>query len=97
MGTSATSETLFVVASTDLQGSGAMTMRIREQLERLGNLKGKCMLTVTAVLIELPPHNSGADLEQQVQNVADRVTQMIMTNMERNHLGAGKSTQKSKR
>jgi signal transduction histidine kinase len=97
MGTSATSETLFVVASTDLQGSGAMTMRIREQLERLGNLKGKCMLTVTAVLIELPPHNSDADLEQQVQNVADRVTQMIMTNMERNHLGAGKSTQKSKR
>ena len=97
MGTSATSETLFVVASTDLQGSGAMTMRIREQLERMGNLKGKCMLTVTAVLIELPPHNSGADLEQQVQNVADRVTQMIMTNMERNHLGAGKSTQKSKR
>jgi signal transduction histidine kinase len=97
MGTSATSETLFVVASTDVQGSGAMTMRIREQLERLGDLKTKCTLTVTAVPVELPPHNPGAGLEQQIQNVADRVTQMILTNMERNHLGAGKSTQKSKR
>jgi signal transduction histidine kinase len=97
MGTSATSETLFVVASTDLQGSGAMTMRIREQMERLGNLKGKCTLTVTAVPVELPPHHSSAGLEQQVLNVADRITHMIMTSMERNHLGAGKSAQKSKR
>jgi len=96
MGTSATSETLFVVASTDLQGSGAMTMRIREQLERLGNLKAKCTLTVTAVPVELPPHDPGTGLEQQVQNVADRVTHMIMTSMETNHSGAEKSTRKSK-
>ncbi len=91
MGTSATNETLFVVASTDLQGSGAMTMRIREQLERLGSLKTKCTLTVTAVAIELPPPNPGAGLELQVQNMADRVTQMIMTSMEGKHLGAGKA------
>jgi hypothetical protein len=95
MGTSATTETLFVVASTDLQGSGAMTLRIREQLERLGSLKTKCTLTVTTVPIELPPQNPGTGLEQQVQNVADRVTQMILKSMERKQLGARKSTKDS--
>jgi signal transduction histidine kinase len=96
MGTSATSEILFVVASTDLQGSGVMIMRIREQLERLGNLKAKCTLTVTAAPVKLPPENSGACLEQQVKNVANQVTRMIMTNIDRNNLGGGKSTRKSK-
>jgi signal transduction histidine kinase len=95
MATSATGETLFVVASTDLQGSGAMTMRIREQMERLGNLKTKCTLTVSALAIELAPPNLGATLEQQVQNVADRVTQMIMTRTERNHPGAKKGAKTS--
>jgi signal transduction histidine kinase len=95
MGTSATSETLFVVASTDLQGSGVMTMRIREQLERLGTLKGKCNLTVTAVPVELEPHDPGTGLSQQVRSVADRVTQMIMTGMERTQPSAGKRARKS--
>jgi two-component sensor histidine kinase len=95
MATSATSETLFVVASTDLQGSGAMTMRIREQMERLGNLNTKCTLTVSALPIELAPPNPGAGLEEQVQNVADRVTQMIMTRMERHHPGAKKGAKAS--
>jgi hypothetical protein len=95
MATSATGETLFVVASTDLQGSGAMTMRIREQMERLGNLKTKCTLTVSALAIELAPPNLGATLEQQVQNVADRATQMIMTRTERNHPGAKKGAKTS--
>jgi len=95
MGTSATNEILFVVASTDLQGSGTMTMRIREQLERLGSLKTKCTLTVTAVPVELPPSNPGAALGQQVQDVADRVTQMIIKTMERKQLGAKKGTKDS--
>ena len=73
-----------------------MTMRIREQMERLGNLKTKCTLTVSALPIELAPLNPGAGLEEQVQNVADRVTHMIMTSMETNHSGAEKSTRKSK-
>jgi hypothetical protein len=72
-----------------------MTLRIREQLERLGSLKTKCRLTVTTVPIELPPQNPGTGLEQQVQNVADRVTQMILKSMERKQLGARKSTKDS--
>ena len=39
MGTTGNAETFFVVASTDLQRSGIMTTRIREQLERMDELK----------------------------------------------------------
>jgi hypothetical protein len=95
MGTSATTETLFVVASTDLQRSGIMTTRIREQLERVADFKAKSTLTITAIPVELPSDGLAGTLEQQVQAVASRVTQMIMTSRERKQLGAGKRTQDS--
>src|SRR5271165_1120865 len=95
MGTSAASETLFVVASTDLQGSAVMTMRIREQMERLGNLKTKCTLTVTAIPVELQAQNPAPALELQIQDLADRVAQMIITTMERKQLGTRKGAQDS--
>jgi len=88
MGTAGTTETFFVVASTDLQRSGIMTTRIREQLERLGDLKTKCTLTVTTVPVELPSGNLGVTLEEQVQSVAGCITQMILTSRERNQLSA---------
>jgi signal transduction histidine kinase len=93
MGTSGASETFFVVASTDLQQSGVMTARMREQLERGADLKAKCALTISTLPIELPPDSPTGTLEQQVQSVADRVSQMIMTTMERKQLTAGKSAQ----
>jgi hypothetical protein len=92
MGTSGTIETFFVVASTDLQRSGIMTTRIREQLERVSDLKTKCTLTITTVPVELPSDNPGGTLEQQVQTLAGHVTQMILTSMERKQLCAGKRT-----
>src|SRR5271165_660371 len=49
MGASGTTETFFVVASTDLQRSATMTTRIREQLERAGNLKTQCRVTIATV------------------------------------------------
>ena len=52
MGTGGTTETFFVVAATDLQHSGIMTTRIREQLLRVRDFKDKCALTITAVPIE---------------------------------------------
>jgi hypothetical protein len=91
MGTSGAAETFFVVASTDLQHSGIMTTRIREQLERVSDLKTKCTLTIAANPVVLPSVQPGETLEQQVQTVADCVSQMILTSMERKHLGAGKS------
>src|SRR5579872_5195177 len=65
METSGTSETFVVVASTDMNSSGIMTTRIREQLERIPDLKAKCRLTISAVPVELPSDNIGTTLEQQ--------------------------------
>jgi hypothetical protein len=95
MGTSGAVETFFVVASTDLQRSGVMTTRIREQLERVPDLKAKCTMTITTVPVELPSGNLGETLEQQVQTVASCVTQMILTGRERKQLCAGKGTRHS--
>jgi len=55
IGMSGTTETFFVVASTDLERSAIMTSRIREQLARVADLKNKCTLAVTARPVELPP------------------------------------------
>jgi signal transduction histidine kinase len=83
MGACGATETLFVVASTDLQRSGVMTTRTREVLERVPDLKNKCKITITTVPVELPPGEPGETLEQQVQTVASCVTEMILTSRER--------------
>ena len=91
MGTSGAAETFYVVASTDLQRSGIMITRIREQLERVTDLKAKCTLTITTVAIELPATEAAESVDQQVQSVAGCVTQMILSGMERKQLSKGKS------
>jgi signal transduction histidine kinase len=91
MGTSGTTETSFVLASTDLQRSGIMTTRIREQLERVPGFKTKCNMTITTVPVELPSAGPEESLEQQVQTVAGCVTQMILTVGNEKQLYAGKA------
>jgi signal transduction histidine kinase len=100
MGASGTAETFFVVASTDLEQSGVMTTRIREQLERVPDLKAKCTVTIMAAQIEIssaanPEQDADKqlsvgplNLDQQVQALAQRTTEMIMASMERKHQGA---------
>jgi signal transduction histidine kinase len=95
MGTSGVAETFYVVASTDLQRSGIMTTRMREQLERVSDLKTKCTLTITTAPVELPSDNLGATLEEQVKTVAGRVTQMILKGRERKQSRAGKGKKDS--
>ncbi|MFY9911327.1 MAG: hybrid sensor histidine kinase/response regulator [Candidatus Sulfotelmatobacter sp.] len=95
MGTSGNSEAFFVVASTDLQRSGIMTTRIREQLERIDHLKEKCTVAITTLPVELAPTLADESLERQVQGVAECVTQMIFRSMERKHLSVVKSTKQS--
>jgi anti-sigma regulatory factor (Ser/Thr protein kinase) len=90
MGTSGASETFFVVASTDLEHSGIMTTRVREQLDRVADLKTKCTVTISSVPVKLTSDNRAASLEQQVESVAGCVTQMILTAMNRKHPGATK-------
>jgi signal transduction histidine kinase len=96
MGASGASETFFIVASTDLQRSGIMTTRIREQLENVENLRERCTFAIATMPIELPPADadlSSKTLEQQVQIVSNCVTQLILKSMERKHLAATKKTQ----
>jgi signal transduction histidine kinase len=90
MGTSGTTETFFVVASVDMQRSGNMTARLREQLERVPDFKSKCTVTITTVPVELPSGYLGETLEEQVETLAGCITQMIVTSRERKQLCAGK-------
>ena len=87
MGTSGSAETFFVVASTDLQRSGIMTTRIREQLDRVGDLKTKCTLTISPCPLSFHPPIRAQAVNSRFETVADRVTQMIMTSMERKQSG----------
>jgi hypothetical protein len=78
---SGTSETFFVVAAMDMEHAGIMTSRIRTQLERIADLKGKAALTITASPVELQGLDATRALESQVEAVAGRVTTMIMASM----------------
>jgi nitrogen-specific signal transduction histidine kinase len=95
IGASGAAETFFVLAATDLAQSKVMTTRICEQLERVPELKAKCGLTIMAAAIDLPAAGPDDSLEHQVQALADAVTHMVMSNMERKQLHAGKGGQPS--
>ena len=82
MGSAGPAETFFVVASTDLQRTGVMIMRIREQIERVTELKSKGTLSIGVSRVQPSPEALSGPIEQQVQAVADRVTEMIMRSME---------------
>lgn len=70
-------QTFFVVASTDLPRSEIMMTRIREQLEKLPELKANGELAVSVSAVTMPDLERGLTLEAQVQEIADRVTEMI--------------------
>jgi signal transduction histidine kinase len=90
MGTSGVVETFYVVASTDLERSEIMSTRIREQLERVPDLKTKCTLTITTIPVQLPIADVKESLDQQIQSTAGCVTQMILNAMERKNVSAKK-------
>jgi signal transduction histidine kinase len=92
MGTSGVVETFYVVASTDLQRSEIMSTRIREQLERVPDLKTKCTLTITTIPVQLPIADVKESLDQQIQSTAGCVTQMILNAMERKNVSAKKNS-----
>ncbi len=92
MGTAGTSETFFVVAATDMQRSGIMTKRIREQLERIPDVQAKCRLTISTLAIDLPPEQASWPVEQQVQGLAGRVAELIMAGVERRAASAADHT-----
>ena len=81
MGGSAAGQTFFVAASTDLERSGIMMARIRGQLERDQELKASATLVISAVPVDYAAPPADASLDQQVQTVASRITEIIMASM----------------
>jgi len=82
MGKSGPDETFFVVASTDMEHVGIMLTRVGEQMDALPQLKamGTASITAQPVLTEwLLKQSEGTPmkLEEQVQKVANGVTEMI--------------------
>jgi len=81
MESSGAGETLFVVASTDMEKVNIMMDRIRDQIGALPKLKASGTLRVTAEPIPGPPAADPRTLEQQVWGVADYVTDMIQQDL----------------
>jgi signal transduction histidine kinase len=67
-------QTFLVVASTDMDRVPIMMTRIREQLEKVADFKAIGELTLSAEPVTLP--DPADPLEKQVQEVANRVTEM---------------------
>ena len=78
MGSAGQTETVFIVASTDMERSGIMVTRIRQQLEKIAGLSAKATLTITTSPIEVAPPVAGQSLEQQIRGVADVIDAMVM-------------------
>jgi hypothetical protein len=76
-GTSGPVETLFVVASTDMEQVGILMDRIRDQIGTLPRLKAGGSLRVTAEKIPAPPAADPRTLEQQVWGIADYVSEVV--------------------
>jgi signal transduction histidine kinase len=72
-------ETFLVVASTDLERAEIMMTRIREQLGRVAGLDGTGELQVSALAVPLPDPGTNPSLQDQVQEVACTVGEMVRT------------------
>jgi signal transduction histidine kinase len=75
MTASGAQQTLLVVASTSEAKAEVMMMRIREQLEKVEELKASSDFAISAAGVPLPDP-AGLGLEQQVAKVAESVTEM---------------------
>lgn len=81
MTTAGSEQTFFVVASTDLERSQIMMTRIREQMDKLPDLKACGSFEVSAAAVpssDLPVETS---LQQQVEEVAKRVAEIARASL----------------
>jgi signal transduction histidine kinase len=70
-------QSFYVVASTDMVHVSVMMTRIREQMEKIDDLKAHCQLDLSALPVALPGPENSDPLDAQVQMVADRVAEMV--------------------
>lgn len=81
IGSSGPEETFFVVASTDTDRAPIMMTRIREQLEACAEVKSAGTVNLSVEAIPLPSGGQTEGLEQSVQDIASRVTELIMLDL----------------
>ena len=79
MATNGPEDTFYIVASTDMGRVNIMTTRIVEQISVLTHLKATGTIRATAREIRFPAEMQDKTLEQQVEQVAERVTELILT------------------
>lgn len=85
MPTAGAEQSFFVVASTNLPGAEIMMARIREQLGKVLDLKNAGELKVSVSAVALPEANDSSTLQQQMQKVATRVTEMTQSALSAKH------------
>ena len=76
LATTNSTESLLIVASTDLNGAHVIVERMRSQLESRPGLVAAAKFTFTATSIPLPVEQDG-ELVMLVQRVADTITQVV--------------------
>ncbi|MFZ3262743.1 MAG: hybrid sensor histidine kinase/response regulator [Terriglobales bacterium] len=81
MGGARAAETFYVVASTDMERVGIMLRRIREQMNALPQLRGAGTVQLAAETVGADLASPAQTLEQQVQSIANRVNEMILTGL----------------
>jgi len=82
MWASGSTETFFVLASTDMERAPNMTTRIKEQIERIEGFNTKGRLTITTSPVQTASIDRTQALEKQLAGLAASVTDLIMGTME---------------
>jgi sigma-B regulation protein RsbU (phosphoserine phosphatase) len=74
-------DTIYVVASTDMLRVGIMLQRVEEQLKAVPHLSASGRVKVTAEAVQAITVSPEQTLEQQIQTVAQRVQETILSGM----------------
>jgi hypothetical protein len=81
MATNGPEDTLYVVASTDMERVNIMITRILGQISALSNLKPSGTVTAAARPVLIPAEIASKALEKQVEHVASRVAEMVIADL----------------
>jgi signal transduction histidine kinase len=81
MATNGPEDTFYVVASTDMERVNIMISRIVAQIGALTHLKATGTIRATARPVEFSAEMQGKSLKQQVEQVAESVTELVLTDL----------------
>ena len=81
MATNGPEDTFYVVASTDMERVNIMISRIVAQIGALTHLKATGTIRATARPVSFSAEMQGKSLKQQVEQVAESVTELVLTDL----------------